>query len=88
MIKIEKNNNRGQSRIITNLDWFKTDTVIVELHEDYMSFKKPTLDYKGKTYKVLKHGNAVAVKVMLPVPHGEFELDEEDSNEDELTFNF
>ena len=83
-ISIEKNNDRGQLKIVSKSNWFNTEYVIVNIDEDCIIINKPTLDYTGRMFKVLKIGLNSLVKLSLELPIGKFDFDTEESTEDEL----
>lgn len=87
-ISIEKNNDKGQLKIASKSNWFNTEYVIVNMDEDCIIISKPTLDYTGKMYKVLKVGLNNLVKLSLDLPMGKFDFDEEESTEDELVLYY
>lgn len=67
----------------TNINFF-TSEVILEIGEDFISIKKPDIDYIGKTVKFSHVGSEWYITtVSKKLPKGKFIFDEE-STEDEL----
>jgi hypothetical protein len=87
-INIEKNNDRGQIKIVSKSNWFDTEYVIVTIYEDCIVINKPDLDYNGKMFKVLKIGQNNVVKLTMELPIGKFYFDTDESTEDELVMYF
>lgn len=83
-ISIEKNNDIGQLKIVSKSNWFDSEYVIVKIEGDCIMISKPTLDYTGKMFKVLKVGSNFLIKLSLELPMGKFDFDDELSTEDEL----
>lgn len=87
-IKIYKTKRLNQYKIYTASDWFKSGKdIIIQFCFDKILFKYPTLDYKGHTYRIVKHtpgkGNLKLINVVYELcPLVETEFDEEDSTED------
>jgi len=83
-IFIEKNNDKGQLKLVSNSNWFDSEYVIVSIDEDCIIINKPTLDYRGRMFKVMNIGLNSVVKLSLELPMGKFEFDTDESTEDEL----
>jgi len=83
-LSIEKNNDKGQLKIVSNSNWFDSEYVIVNVEEDCIIISKPILDYTGRMFKVMNIGLNSLVKLTLELPIGNFEIDQEESTEDEL----
>lgn len=77
--------SRGGVQISSNDVFFDTDELIVTIKPDYISFKKPDIDYNGKTYKpchVASDWFRISVASDLKVKK-RMQIDD-DSTEDEL----
>jgi hypothetical protein len=82
------NNNSYICMLSMRSPFFCEDDFIVTITDDYISFKKPTIDYNGKTHKVTKQVNTYHLTLYEKLPIGVFVFDEEYSNEDELIVYF
>ena len=88
MSHITISSKRGNKRVIsTPHPWF-SGRVIIKADEDGISFRKPTLGYMGKTYACTRGRNRAQIHPTLDLPIGRFEIDEEDSTEDQIVVWF
>lgn len=68
----------------SNINFFNTP-VVFEFTEDFISIRKPSLDFRGKTIKMThKNSGWYGTTFSKDLPEGKFIFDEEESNEDEL----
>ena len=75
----------GCLRIASNNAFFNDDYIIVKAQENYITISKPTMDFIGKTQKIERFRNRMnSATIKLDVPLGVYEIDFEDSTEDEL----
>lgn len=76
-------------RLNTTHDFFKNEYLIVEITEDKIIFKIPTIDYNGKQLKTYNQGSTVnAISLYSDfIKEGKYFPDEE-STEDELIIYF
>ena len=76
-----------ERRITSNSPFFEGDIIVIISH-DRVLFKKPTLDYNGKTYKFFKHFRNGKFDgwyysgIVADIPCGGYVIDPEESNED------
>lgn len=70
--------------------FFSSDYIILNIYQDYVEIKLPSIDYNGKQYKPYnKSGKWHTVTIIDDkLKEGKFYLDEEDSTEDKLYFYF
>jgi hypothetical protein len=75
--------------IVSQDDWFKGGRdIIVHVEWDKVVFKYPTLDYKGKTYKITKYKNGIKrIYVTQPLPSmKEVEFDEDSTDDCKVVY--
>ena len=87
-ILINNNTGRNQYIISGKHPMFKNEYVKVNVSYDCLVFSVPTLDYKGKMYKTQFNNKSInwryfSVTNELLI-NGKFEIDTEESTEDEL----
>lgn len=70
--------------ISTRSKWFDCESIIIKDCFDFISITKPSLDYRGKSYSITKQNEWYHFSINMEFPVGKFEIDLEDSNEDEL----
>jgi hypothetical protein len=89
MISIEPFPRKNQRRIRTRSRFFMDEVIINVLHDRIM-FRKPSIDYSGKTHKLYKNPNYdwFYTTLYCEIPVGEYEFDKEESNEDYLVAYF
>jgi hypothetical protein len=81
LINKEKKFER-QRHISSNSNFFKGE-LIIKIELDKITFRKPTIDYEGKRYKISSHKNGTYhCSVVCELPLGKFEFDTDESNED------
>ena len=88
-LTIYEHSHRRQKHLASNSIFF-SDEVIIKVDEYSIYITKPSLDYKGKTYKThLKNGmyhTAIVDDERLEC--GEFKFDVDESTEDCLVVNY
>ena len=90
VILINKNSfNRIRVTVKVNIDLLKDD-VIIKIKDDCIIIKKPSIDYRGKSYKMtpMKSRDWYQTALSNNIPLGKYYFDEEESNEDELVAYF
>lgn len=87
-INIIKLSRYGRFAIVSKLDIFKTDEVICKITDDHISIRRPDIDYRGKIIRpqyTNNNHNWMRITVFDDrLKIGAFEIDEHESNEDEL----
>lgn len=84
--------NSNQFRVTSKHPFFKNEYLITKITEDCLIFSIPTIDYRGKSYKThpcknTKDFNACSITSEF-MREGKFEIDEDDSDEDQLYIYF
>lgn len=69
---------------VTTINPFFEGEIICKRVADKLTFRKPTIDYRGKTVKATKVGNLYAFHLVADVPNGDYLLDSEESSEDQI----
>ncbi|HDY67384.1 MAG TPA: hypothetical protein ENH85_06320 [Candidatus Scalindua sp.] len=77
----------------TKNDFFKTKELVVKIDDESIVFRKPTIDWVGPTHKTTKYNksyeewrNLVLYDDRLIT--GKFEIDDEDSDEDQVVIYY
>jgi len=63
---------------------FLDDPLIMKITDEFISFERPSIDYKGKTNKLSKKGWTRCTTVGIEIKEGYYLFDQEESNEDFL----
>lgn len=87
----KKQNNKNRIDIFSNLDFFKTDRIIIKHNEieKRIIFKIPSISYVGKTHIVKQDHNMSIIKMTPPeLIIGDFPIDQEESNEDQIVIYY
>jgi len=89
VIVIRKNSGRGGCfNISSSNDVFKERYLIVKVYDDYITFIIPSIDYNGKSYSVCRDKTQGHLTISSDKNiEGHYVIDEEYSNEDEITIN-
>lgn len=92
-IRVHKRADSRHRMISSTDDFFKNEYLKAEVMDDCIIFTVPTLDYKGGMYKTSVKKNAPnGLRYFTIVDEriniGKFEIDEEESNEDEIVVYF
>ena len=81
-ILVNKRTSERQRQITSNSKFFN-DELIIKIENDKIIFRKPSIDYEGKRYKLAKDKNGrYQTAVVCELPLGKFEFDVEESDED------
>ena len=88
IIITEQKNRPRQRQITSNSNWFDCDYILFNVKDDHISITKPNLDYRGKAYKPTKQNSHFHLLVTAEIPFGKFEIDVDDSTEDELVIYY
>jgi hypothetical protein len=87
-ILIHNNTGQNQYMIGAKHPMFKNEYVKVNVSSDCLVFSVPTLDYKGKMYKTHINNKSIDWRYFSVTNEllitGKFEIDTEESTEDEL----
>ena len=89
-IHIFRGTRDSQRQIRTKSLFFEpNEEIIVKVSENKVTFKKPWIDYNGKTY-IPKSTNAgwISFMVSAELPYGFFDFDLEESNIDQRVVYF
>lgn len=87
-IRVNKAQTDRQRVITSKSDFFKGRTIF-KVEKDKIIFKKPTIDYRGKSYKFCLHVDGFYHSTILcEIPLGKFYFDEDESNEDIIVAYF
>lgn len=90
-LRIYKHTHRRQKHLASNSNFFATD-VKIAFDEYSIYFTKPTIDYRGKSYKAKKDKGGVYHTAIVDedelIDFGEFEFDADESTEDCLVVNY
>ncbi len=79
---IYNGSHHRQKHISSKSEFFKGE-LIVKAEYDRVVFTKPSLDYRGKSYKLARdNGGYYHMQIVSEIPNGTFEFDIEESNED------
>jgi len=74
---------RLNQRVIHTTDNFITSDMVVKVGENKLTFRKPTLDYRGSTYKFIKSASGKNYTTILcDLPLGIYGFDQIESDED------
>ena len=90
MIIVHKRKSDLSGKLITDLEMFKEEYLIVKDYGDSISIRIPTIDYQGKLKKTYIHKPKEgfrAISLTSEIPSGKYKLNE-DSNEDELIIDY
>lgn len=86
-----RNYTEKKIEISSNLDFFKLDRVVLKHDkiEKRITFKRPSISYLGKTYVVKQVCNISRINVVFnELIIGDFPIDEEESNEDQIVIYY
>jgi hypothetical protein len=89
-IHIFKGTRYNQRQIRTKSIFFKpNEDIILKVGENKVTFKKPSIDYNGKTYVPRSTSSGwVSFMVAAELPYGFFDFDLEESNIDQIVVYF
>ena len=84
-ITISRSSNSSYRQVKINSDWYEgSEFFTVKTSDGFMSITKHYLDVPAKAYKSIRG----YFHFPTDIPLGKFEIDEEESNEDELIIYF
>lgn len=69
-------------RVVTANPFFEGELIVSKI-ADKLIFRKPTIDYRGKTVKAVKACNLYTFRITADALNGDYELDREESTEDQ-----
>lgn len=74
----------GRQRTIISKSPFLTGEVIITVDNDRILFRKPEIDYQGKTHKmsINKNSRCCYTSIVAESPYGKFYFDADESDED------
>lgn len=88
-VTIYERQENPNCRIIYSLSDFFNSKVYVENHNTHAIFKKPDIDFNGKSYKPTKRKSGFMLTVSNNnLPSGQYSIDPEESNEDQIVIYF
>lgn len=92
-IRIHEGTGIDHKRISSTDDFFKNEYLKAKVEDDCIIFTVPTLDYNGRMYKTcVKNNTPDGLRMFTIVDErislGKFEIDEEESTEDEIVVYF
>jgi hypothetical protein len=82
-IVIARHTTERQRYIASNSNFLSGD-MIIKIEGDRLIFRKPMIDYEGKTYKMSKNKKTGKYQTAIigELPIGKFEFDADESDED------
>lgn len=81
-IFVYKHTSQRQRHIKSNSNFFK-DELIIKIDDEKIIFRKPSIDYEGKRYKLTEdNAEYYHTAVVCEIPLGKFEFDLDESDED------
>ena len=81
-ILVNRHTSERQRQITSNSNFFN-DELIIKIENDKIIFRKPSIDYEGKRYKLSKDKKgSYHTAVVCELPEGKFEFDADESDED------
>ena len=83
----------GRFSICSKIEMFKSEYIVCKVHDEYLTFSVPTIDYRGKSNKPSDFGGDSIGWRKITVSDdrlitGKFEIDEDESTEDILVFYY
>lgn len=93
-ISIQKRDNDFTFRVYSYNKIFNQQRLIMEEKEDFIKFKKLTIDYKGLSYSVRKENTMsnrrgfIFTSKFGYIKLGFYKIDKEESNQDEIIIYF
>jgi hypothetical protein len=79
-----KSHTTERQRYISSKSNFLSGDMVIKVDGDKIIFRKPTIDYKGKTYKMSmnKKTKEYQTAIIAELPFGKFDFDLDESDED------
>ena len=81
--------NSNQVRLCSNSCFFN-DEIIVNIDDEKIVFTKPTIDYRGKLYKMtkIKNNGDFQATITTDIEFGTLEIEEDETDCDRITIYY
>jgi hypothetical protein len=87
-ITVYKGKKENDRVILSDSDFFQPNREIILIKkEGRIVFRNPTMDNKAKTKKPKKIGRQIVVSLQLDIKEGDYFINNEESNIDQLVIN-
>lgn len=90
-IRINNHTNRNYVIVYSNNDFFKTDSIIYKYGHEKITFKIPTIDYRGKLLKPVLCDSVKWRHLTIKNEYlelGKYKIDPDESNEDQVVIYY